>query len=92
MVLISTLVVLHVLLWQCRSLTAGLKSLCENCVAPTALVHFVPLYPVLTHWANGFRRSAGCIVSAFGPPRLPQLSSHTGSEGLLHPVSGDSKN
>ena len=36
MVLISTLVMLRVLLWS----VAGLKSLCENCVAPTALEHF----------------------------------------------------
>jgi hypothetical protein len=36
----------------------GLKSVCENCVASTALEHFVPLYPALTHWANGFRLSA----------------------------------
>ena len=44
----------------------GVKRVRENCIAPTALVHFVPLYPALTRWANGFRPLWGLKSSSAG--------------------------
>src|SRR5207248_6538857 len=64
----------------CVVFVSSLWSLFRSSAAPLALDHFDPVYPVLTHWANEFRRSAA-VPRWFGPLRFTKSLYDTDSSG-----------